>query len=108
MNLPDVVEFQLPQALALLLLLPLWWLWRRKRSEDAIVFSRTAVLARGPRAGRGIARTIFVLRNVALVALVVAIARPRSGAHVENQTSSGINIILSLDLSSSMLKENFT
>ncbi|HZK77632.1 MAG TPA: BatA domain-containing protein, partial [Gemmatimonadaceae bacterium] len=86
------MEFQTPWALALLIFLPLWWLWRRKRSEDAIVFSRTSVLGRGPRAGQGIARAIFFLRNLALAALIVALARPRSGAHVENITSSGINI----------------
>ena len=105
MTFPSI-EFETPWALALLILLPIWWLWRRKRAEDAIVFSRTAVLGRGPRAGQGIARTIFFLRNLVVVALVVALARPRSGAHVENITSSGINIVLALDLSSSMLAQD--
>jgi Ca-activated chloride channel family protein len=82
-------------------------LWRRRRSEDAIVFSRTGVLARGPKAGRGIARLIFILRNVAIASVIVALARPRSGAHVENISSSGINIVLSMDLSSSMLAQDF-
>jgi Ca-activated chloride channel family protein len=71
------------------------------------VFSRTEVLARGPRAGRGIARFIFILRNIAIASVIVALARPRSGAHVENISSSGINIVLSLDLSSSMLAQDF-
>jgi Ca-activated chloride channel family protein len=95
---PSILGFQNPEALLLLLILPVWWLWRRRRSEDAIVFSRTGVLARGPRAGRAIARTIFILRNVAIAGIVVALARPRSGARVENISSSGINIVLSLDL----------
>ncbi|HVF38429.1 MAG TPA: VWA domain-containing protein [Gemmatimonadaceae bacterium] len=101
------LEFQSPWALLLLLILPLWWVWRRRRSEDAIVFSRTGVLARGPRAGRAIARAIFVLRNVAIAGVIVALARPRSGARIENVTTSGINIVLSLDLSSSMLAQDF-
>jgi Ca-activated chloride channel family protein len=104
---PSILGFQNPQALVLLLILPVWWLWRRRRSEDAIVFSRTEVLARGPRAGRGIARLIFLLRNIAIASVVVALARPRSGAHVENISTSGINIVLSLDLSSSMLAQDF-
>ena len=107
MSFPDIVEFQLPQALLLLLVLPVWWVWRRRRQEDAIVFSRTGVLARGPRAGQGVTRAIFILRNLAIAAVIVALARPRSGARVENQTSSGINIVLSLDLSSSMLAQDF-
>jgi len=101
------LEIQSPWALLLLMLLPLWWVWRRRRSEDAIVFSRTGVLARGPRAGQGIARAIFILRNVALAGVILALARPRSGARVENVTTSGINIVLSLDLSSSMLAQDF-
>jgi Ca-activated chloride channel homolog len=104
---PSILGFQNPEALLLLLALPIWWLWRRRRSEDAIVFSRTEVLARGPRAGRGIARLIFLLRNIAIASVIVALARPRSGAHVENISSSGINIVLSLDLSSSMLAQDF-
>ena len=107
MTFPSILGFQNPEALLLLLLLPVWWLWRRKRSEDAIVFSRTGVLARGPRAGRAIARLIFILRNIAIAGVIVALARPRSGAHVENISSSGINIVLSLDLSSSMLAQDF-
>jgi Ca-activated chloride channel family protein len=107
MNLPNLVEFQSPQALLLLLVLPVWWLWRRRRQEDAIVFSRTGILGRGPRAGQGVTRAIFLLRNLAIAMVIVAIARPRSGARVENQTSSGINIVMSLDLSSSMLAQDF-
>ena len=101
--------FQLytPWALVLLLLLPVWWILRRRRRPSAIAFSRTGVLARGPRTGERITRAMFVLRNVALAALVVALARPRSTARVENVTSEGINIALAVDLSSSMLAEDF-
>ena len=99
--------FATPWVLLLLLLLPLWWLWRRKRRPPAIVFSRVAALARGPKAGRGVARTLFTLRNVALAALVLALARPRSGARAENVTSEGISIVLAIDISSSMLAQDF-
>ena len=107
MNVFGIFRFETPMALWLLLLLPAWWLWRRRHSPGAIVFSRTGVLAMGPRAGRLVARTIFVLRNVALIALILALARPRTGARVENVTTSGINIVLAIDLSSSMLAEDF-
>jgi Ca-activated chloride channel family protein len=107
MNVLGLFRFETPLALLLLLLLPAWWLWRRRHSPGAIVFSRTGVLARGPRAGRLVARAIFVLRNVALASLIIALARPRTGARVENVTTSGINIVLAIDLSSSMLAEDF-
>jgi Ca-activated chloride channel family protein len=107
MTFPSILGFQNTEALLLLLVLPIWWVWRRRRSEDAIVFSRTGVLAKGPRAGQGIARAIFILRNIVIASVIVALARPRSGAHVENISTSGINIVLSLDLSSSMLAQDF-
>ncbi|HUF29297.1 MAG TPA: VWA domain-containing protein [Gemmatimonadaceae bacterium] len=93
--------------LPLLLLLPVWWLFRRRRQPAAIVFSRAHVLTRGPRAGRAITRSLFILRNLLLAALVLALARPRSGARAESITSEGINIVLAIDISSSMLAEDF-
>ena len=107
MSVFGLFEFFSPEALWLLLLLPAWWLWRRFRRKDAIVFSRTSVLASGPQTGGWVTRAIFVLRNLALFFLIVALARPRSGAHTETQTSEGINIVLAIDLSSSMLALDF-
>jgi Ca-activated chloride channel homolog len=101
------VQFMSGWALLLLLVLPAWWIWRRRRHRPAIVFSRTAVLAAGPRAGRMITLTLFLLRNLLLTAGVVALARPRSGARAENVTSQGINIVIAIDLSSSMLAQDF-
>lgn len=101
------VQFVSGWALILLLALPAWWIWRRRRQRPAIVFSRTAVLAAGPHAGRAIAFTLFLLRNLLLAAGVVALARPRSGARAENVTSQGINIVIAIDLSSSMLAQDF-
>ena len=107
MSVFGLFDFYTPEALWLLLLLPAWWVWRRLRRQDSIVFSRTSVLAAGPHAGSWIPRAIFLLRNFALAAFIVALARPRSGAHVETQTSEGINIVIAIDLSSSMLALDF-
>ena len=100
-------SFYTPLALALLILLPLWWLWRRRRRPDAIVFSRAGVLARGPKSGSWIPHAIFTLRNLALLGVILALARPRASARVENVSSQGINIVLAIDLSSSMLAQDF-
>ena len=101
------MQFASPWALALLLVLPAWWLWRRRRKPPAIVFSRVSALAKGPRAGRAIARTLFLLRNLVLLGAVMALARPRSGARAEDVTSEGINIVVAFDISSSMLAQDF-
>ena len=106
MNLPNI-EFASPWLLPLLLLLPLWWVWRRRRRPPAIVFSKVAALASGPRAGRGIARTLVALRNLAIIGLIVGLARPRASGRAEQSTSEGINIVIAFDISSSMLAEDF-
>jgi Ca-activated chloride channel homolog len=99
--------FATPWALGLLALLPIWWWWRSRRKRVGIVFSRVSVLAKGPRAGQGVTRTLFALRNLVLIGVIVALARPRSGARAESVTSEGINIVIAFDLSSSMLAEDF-
>ena len=101
------LQFATPWALVLLLALPCWWIWRRRHRPPAVVYSRVSVLARGPHAGRGITVFLFLLRNLLVAAAIVALARPRSGARAENVTSQGINIILTIDLSSSMLAQDF-
>ena len=101
------LQFASPLWLLLLLLLPVWWLVARRRAPAAIVFSRVAILARGPRAGRTLTRTLAVLRNLALACGIIALARPRSGAHAETTTSEGINIVIAFDISSSMLALDF-
>ncbi|HJQ19275.1 MAG TPA: VWA domain-containing protein [Gemmatimonadaceae bacterium] len=102
-----VLQFASAWALPLLLVLPAWWLWRRRRSRPAIVFSRVRALAKGPRAGRAVSRTLFVLRNLVLLGSVLALARPRSGARAEDVSSAGINIVIAFDISSSMLAQDF-
>ncbi len=101
------LQFASAWMLAFLILLPIWWLWRRHRKPPAIVFSRVSVLAAGPRAGRRTTLMLFILRNLLLASTIVALARPRSGAHAEDITSEGINIVLTIDLSSSMLAQDF-
>jgi len=101
------VDFASPWLLLLLLLIPFWWLWRRRRRPPAIVFSRADVLARGRRGGAFTRHTLTTLRVLLIAGLIVALARPRSGGHTENVNSEGINIVIAIDLSSSMLSEDF-
>jgi Ca-activated chloride channel family protein len=100
------LHFAAGWVLPLLLLLPLWWLLRRKNAPQAIVFSRVGVLAAGPRAGALLRRSLVALRTLAIAACIVALARPRTGARAENVTSDGINIVVAFDISSSMLAED--
>jgi Ca-activated chloride channel family protein len=101
------LHFGAPWVLCAVALLPAWWIWRHGRRSGAITFSRVSALAAGPHAGRLRSRVLFVLRNLALAGVIIALARPRSGARAETTTSEGINIVMVVDLSSSMLALDF-
>ena len=49
----------------------------------------------------------FLLRTLALVMIVIAIARPRSSERMEKVDTEGIDIVLAMDVSTSMLARDF-
>jgi Ca-activated chloride channel family protein len=102
------VTFARPALLLLLAVLPLWWWWRARR----LARSRGAPMsdvrpAAGPSERLWVARLPVTLRSVCLGAWIVAVAGPRVGSARAELRSEGISIVLALDLSSSMLAEDF-
>lgn len=92
-----------PWAALLLLVLPLWAWWARRRRE-AFRYPRVDVALRvSRRPARWVARVPYGLRALALVALLLAVARPRIGRTTMEVESEGITIVLVVDISSSML-----
>ena len=102
-----VIDFGQPWWLLLLLVPVTWLVWRRHRRPAAILFSRVDVLARGPSLGRWTARLMLAARIIAILGIALALARPRAGARIEQVNGDGISIMLAIDLSSSMLSEDF-
>ena len=101
--------FAHPWALALLLLLPLYALALRRRRPGAIAFSRAGTIgAFAGDAARRLAALPTLLRALAFAVLVIAMAGPRTGASAVDVDTSGISIALTLDISSSMLAEDFS
>ncbi len=99
--------FAQPWALLLLpvLALVLWWMRGRER---ALTHSRAGTLAALSAGGtRLLARLPGWLRVTALAALIFALAGPRTGAAVVDVDAEGIAIVIALDISSSMLAEDF-
>ncbi len=96
------MSFETPWAFALLVVFPLWWLWRR--AQGGFRYSRGAVAAR---AGRKISRVLaglpYAFRALAVLALIAALARPQTGVTTEEIEAEGIAIALVVDISSSML-----
>ena len=106
----DTITFAHPWLLLLLLLLPLLALLQGGRgAAPAVVFSSLRPLQKLGRVRRsrvGGWLTSFLLAGLAL--LIAALARPQQGKTISRVQASGIDIILALDVSRSMLAEDFT
>jgi len=102
------VSFARPLLLALLALLPLWW-WLRARRLARLSGTRMSDVrpAEGATERLWVARLPVTLRSVCLGAWMVAAAGPRLGSARKETRSEGISIVLCVDLSSSMLAEDF-
>jgi Ca-activated chloride channel family protein len=103
------MSFARPWLLLLLLALPAWWWWRTRRLRRlaGMRLSDARAAAAIPQR-RWIARLPVALRSLCLGAWIVAAAGPRIGAAKAEVRSEGISIVLAVDLSSSMLAEDFT
>lgn len=98
--------FARPWLLVLLLAIP-WWLWRRRRQQPVTaVVSETAPFAEATR-GRWRLRLPPTLRSGSLAMLILAAAGPfRPGDRTVVETD-GVAIVIAIDVSSSMLAEDF-
>jgi Ca-activated chloride channel homolog len=109
--IPEITQFANPAFLWLLLLLPLltaWYIWKQNRLTASLRHSSLDVLRGLPSGWRAHVRHLpFVLRMLALAVLIVAFARPQSSARGENVYREGIDITIVLDISGSMLAEDF-
>ena len=106
------MEFANPEILWLLVAVPLlvaYYVWRSMQGGASIVISTTDSLRTAPRTVRYYLRHLpAVLRIVALVLLVVALARPQTVEHETKTNTEGIDIVLAVDISGSMLARDFT
>jgi Ca-activated chloride channel family protein len=101
--------FAHPFLLLLLLLLPvLAWLKGRRGAPPAFVYSSVQLV----RAMQNISRSrlgglLGSLRWLALALFIVALAQPRFAKSTTEVKASGIDIVAALDLSGSMISEDF-
>ena len=104
------ITFENPQFFWLFLLFPLLILWqwfRRKKEMPSVLFSSLQVVQPLHTWRTTLRPILYVLRSLALAALIVALARPRSSSEItKTKTTEGIDIILSIDMSSSMLAKD--
>jgi Ca-activated chloride channel family protein len=101
----DAFEFQYPWVLALLALLPLYAVLRGKIGKVSALQFSSAEIARaaGGQARAAAGRLLIFLRLLPLAFGIVALAGPRLANYHEESETAGIDIMLALDLSWSMM-----
>ena len=105
-------RFATPEYFYLLLILPLLWgvhlLSARARRRAIERFGDPATVSElMPEASTARPRYKFVLFSAAVLLLVVALARPQFGSKLKEVTRTGIEMMLAVDVSNSMLAQDF-
>ncbi|MBL7752487.1 MAG: VWA domain-containing protein [Chitinophagaceae bacterium] len=103
------INWEYPWVFGLFLLFPLFIFWYVKRSgRSASSLPVTSVASFGRSGGKATWRHIlFLLRLLAMAALILALARPRERNDEQLKGGQGIDIVLCIDVSGSMLSRDF-
>jgi Ca-activated chloride channel family protein len=95
-----------------LLVIPLlvaWYIYRQSRAHASVKLATAGFLMNGHKTFRHYLRHIlFALRITVIALVIIVIARPQSVDRWQSSTTEGIDIILALDVSGSMLARDFS
>ncbi len=106
----DNIEFSNPLFFWLFLTLPLaiaWYIWKRKKQTPSVKLSSIKGFKAGSSFLPKLRPFLFVLRLLALAALITAMARPQTTeVTTKTKNTRGIDIIIAIDVSASMLAKD--
>lgn len=105
------MQFANPGMLWLLLVCPLltgWWIWRRRSTHPSLAISTTGPFRKLGRPVRQFGLyAMYALRILALGCLIVCLARPQTRDAWRTSKTEGTDMVIALDISSSMLARDF-
>ena len=93
----------------LLLLVPyiVWYIMKRKKTEPTLQISDARVYAHAPKSYKNyLLHVPFGLRIITLILIILVLARPQTTNSWQNSEIEGIDIMLAIDVSTSMLAED--
>jgi Ca-activated chloride channel family protein len=107
-----MLRFANPEFLSLFIILPFlvfWYLKKNKNREGTLRYSNIGLVKSVEKSSskKKYRHLLFALRLLVISLLIVSFARPQSGRTEEEIITEGIDIVLALDISSSMLAEDF-
>ena len=104
------IEFTHTELLWLLLLLPpllLWYVIKHKKQTAVLEISNSSGLVKGNLFWTVLKHCLFGFRTLALVLIIVAMARPQSvDVSTKTKKTRGIDIVMAIDVSASMLAKD--
>jgi len=105
------ITFANPSYLWFLLIIPLlvvFYILRQHKTSPSLTYSHVQQLREMQGSARPFLRHIlFAFRMISIALLVIIVARPQSTDYWENVSTEGIDIIMAMDISSSMLARDF-
>lgn len=94
--------------MVILPLMLIWYIWRLKKHEGELNFSSFTLFKGINGSSKAKFRhLLFALRLVSLALIIAALARPQSRTSWKNTKTEGIDIVISMDVSLSMLAKDF-
>ena len=106
MNNFSFVNSELLFLLIIPIIILIWNHIKKSKNKSSIEFSNTELLQSLTSVKTKFKNIPYYLKLVAFSLLVIAIARPQSSTKWEESTTEGIDIIISMDISGSMLAED--
>jgi len=103
------IAFVNPEYFYFLLLIPLfiiWYFFKKQTIQSDILFPDTRDFEQEKTLKNRLIYLPFILKLLSVFFLVFALARPQSTSSWEDTTTEGIDIVLSMDISGSMLAED--
>ncbi len=105
------ITFKNPEFFWLMILFPLmiyYFITVKRKTRTRILISSTEAFHKyKPTLRQRLINLPIVLRCISVVLIIVALARPQSSSRASNVTTDGISIVVALDISESMLAEDF-
>ena len=105
------ITFAQPLFFWLLLIVPAyiaWYVWKQKGMQASLKISTLKGFAKAPKSNKVYLRhLLFAFRVLSIMLLITVLARPQSSNSFRNEITEGIDIMMALDISGSMMAEDF-
>ena len=109
MNLLNNISFNNPE-LFLLLILPLahvlWHLFSKKNTENVLMFSNITLFSSKKSIKERLINFPYLLQILSICLIILSLARPQTTSSWEESKTEGIDIIIAMDISGSMLAQD--